>query len=303
MHRYPAKILLFGEHVLLLGATALSVPAPVFGLAPAWKTPQTPPAELFTDKLLRFAESTELRAVGGLDTETFKKDLAAGLYFRSDIPTGYGMGSSGALCAAVYDRYCREKTTDLAVLKSELAGMERFFHGASSGIDPLTSYLGQPLVIRNKNEVSIARMTPWTEAPVVFLLDTQQPRQTAPLVKWFMEQSRQPGFSEKLNKSLLPAHEAMVQAWLEADASVFRDALKQVSVFQLEQFEPMVPASIRPVWRACLAGDDVTLKVCGAGGGGYILGFARSRDAAIQAIQEFPLVFPFSMQHPQMHDG
>ena len=109
MHRYPAKILLFGEHVLLLGATALSVPAPVFGLAPAWKTPQTPPAELFTDKLLRFAESTELRAVGGLDTETFKKDLAAGLYFRSDIPTGYGMGSSGALCAAVYDRYCREK--------------------------------------------------------------------------------------------------------------------------------------------------------------------------------------------------
>ena len=303
MHRYPAKILLFGEHVLLLGATALSVPAPVFSLTPAWKTPQTPPAVLFTDKLLRFAESAELRAAGGLDTEAFKKDLAAGLYFRSDIPTGYGLGSSGALCAAVYDRYCREKTTDLAVLKSELAGMERFFHGASSGIDPLTSYLGQPLVIQNKNDVSIARMVPWAEAPVVFLLDSRQPRQTAPLVKWFMEQSLLPGFSENLNTSLLPAHEVMVRAWLEADASVFWDALKQVSVFQLEQFEPMVPAPVRPVWRACLAGGDVTLKVCGAGGGGYILGFARSRDAAIQAIPGFPLVFPFSMQHSRLHDG
>ena len=44
-----------------------------------------------------------------LDWEALKADLDRKLYFDSNIPQGYGVGSSGALVAAFYDRYALEK--------------------------------------------------------------------------------------------------------------------------------------------------------------------------------------------------
>ena len=40
-----------------------------------------------------------------IDNESIK----SGLYFESSIPIGYGIGSSGALVAALYEKYCSEK--------------------------------------------------------------------------------------------------------------------------------------------------------------------------------------------------
>ena len=40
-------------------------------------------------------------------------DLQNGMYFDSSIPQGYGVGSSGALVAAFYDRYAFNKITVL----------------------------------------------------------------------------------------------------------------------------------------------------------------------------------------------
>lgn len=191
------------------------------------------------------------------NADQLKKDLLYGLFFRSNIPVGYGLGSSGALCAAVYDRYCKQKTGDLAELKTVFAGMERYFHGSSSGIDPLTSYLNKPLFIRNKTEVSVSAPAEWlTAPPVVFLLDTRLPRQTGPLVQWFLEKSGEPAFAERLNAELLPVHEAMVQAWMQADAAAFWPNLQGVSRFQLRHFEPMVPATIRDFWEKNLDHPD-----------------------------------------------
>ncbi len=293
MRQYPAKLLLFGEHVLLLGASALAVPVPGIALRPGFGEKKPIKGELY-EKLLRFAESAELASVAGMDLKSFVSDIENGLYFESGIPTGYGLGSSGALCAAVYDRYCLDKAADLSELKLVFSRMESFFHGSSSGIDPLTSYLGQPLLIRDKNLVSVAQMKPWINPPTVFLLDTRLPRETGPLVQWFLGQSREPVFSEKLNSQLLPAHERMVQAWLNAEETVFWSALKSVSLFQFENFRPMIPDVVRPLWLESVKNDDFCLKICGAGGGGYMLGFAANRELANRATSAgFPVVFPF----------
>lgn len=292
MQGYPAKLLLFGEHVLLLGASALAVPVPGFSITPVWGPKKTDHPELRA-KLIRFAESMELRSVQGMDADAFARDLAGGLHFDSNIPVGYGLGSSGALCAAVYDLYCREKSGDPAELKATFSRMESFFHGASSGIDPLTSYLGKPLLIRRKTEVEIARILAWDVPPLVFLLDTGLERQTGPLVQWFLEQNRRAAFAEKIERELLPAHESMVSGWLNARENEFWPALKRVSAFQLEYFRPMIPEALRPLWLESLKNDDFCLKICGAGGGGFILGFARHHNAAGFAVPGFPVVFPF----------
>lgn len=293
MRNYPAKLLLFGEHVLLLGASALSVPVPTFN--GQWEQ-ASPKADIrgLQMRLSEFADSDLWKEVPGMDVAQLKKDLLFGLFFRSNIPVGYGLGSSGALCAAVYDRYCRTKTGDLVKLKTVFARMESFFHGASSGIDPLTSYLNKPLVIKNKTEVSVAEMAEWQDnRPVVFLLDTNLPRQTGPLVQWFLEQSGDAVFSEKMNAELLPAHEATVQAWLNADGNNFWQNLRHVSHFQFEHFRPMIPATVKSFWQKNIDNEDFILKICGAGGGGFMLGFAKNRSSAACLENEFRIVFPF----------
>ena len=293
MRQYPSKLLLFGEHILLLGARALAVPVPAFGGHWALPGAQTEP-DVWAERLRAFAASPQLAAVPGLDTAAFLHDLEQGLFFQSTIPVGYGLGSSGALCAAVYDRYAREKTGDPGALKQIFANLESFFHGSSSGIDPLTSYLNRGIWISHRTEVSFFEPQPWpAEAPVVFLLDTRLPRQTRPLVEWFLEQSRDAAFARLLERELLPAHAAMLDAWQNGDPVALWPALKQVSAFQWTHMPPMIPGNLRDLWADCLPASEVLLKICGAGGGGFVLGFARSKAVIAEKFSTFTVVFPF----------
>jgi len=289
MRSYPAKLLLFGEHILLVGAPALAVPVPAFSGRWGWSEEMIGKQK----RLVEFAHSTALAAVQGLDVEQFKRDLDQGLILESNIPNGYGLGSSGALCAAIYDRYCPEKARELNILKVELARMESFFHGNSSGIDPLTSYLAAPVLIEHKTEVKVAVFPTWLKPPIVFLLDSQLPRRTGPLVEWFLEQSGDAVFFEKLKTELLPQHEAMLQGWLAADPEKFWLALRHVSRFQFEQMPPMIPATVREVWQQSFEHQNFTLKTCGAGGGGYVLGFAKNQTAIELLKRQFEVVLPF----------
>ncbi|MFN0013270.1 MAG: hypothetical protein ACKVU2_01865 [Saprospiraceae bacterium] len=289
---FPSKLLLFGEYLLLLGARALAVPVAAFSGQWAEDSPGQPGDR--REQLLKFANSLALKSVPGLDFKSFRRDIAEGLYFRSDIPVGYGLGSSGALCAAVYERYVAEKTTDLTKLKFWFAQMESHFHGQSSGVDPLTSYLNRPLLIANRDEVAFFEAAPWpNRPPTVFLLDSGQPRRTGPLVQWFLEKKTETAFSDGLNQSLLPASEALLDSWQTADEAAFWPALQRVSAFQLESMAPMVPQHLRLVWENNLRDGQIIFKICGAGGGGFVLGFAPSRQIAQDGLPDFTLVFPF----------
>lgn len=292
---YPSKLLLFGEYILLLGTRALATPVPVF--SGRWAQAQPNQQDTRHASLRAFADSAALAGIPELDTDAFRRDIAEGLYFRSDIPVGYGLGSSGALCAAVYDRYAREKTADMAQLKALFARMENHFHGQSSGIDPLTSYLNRPLLIANRDEVRLFEGHSWqTPAPRIFLLDTGMPRRTSPLVQWFLEKSREPAFARQLEQTLLPAHETMLDAWQSGQADAFWEALGRVSDFQLVHMAPMIPEGLRALWANCRTGADIVFKICGAGGGGFMLGFCRNQATALDKLSDFTLVFPFQ-QH------
>jgi mevalonate kinase len=53
------------------------------------------------------------------DIDTLENDVNVGMYFDSSIPQGYGVGSSGALVAAIYDKYAFNKITVLENLTRE----------------------------------------------------------------------------------------------------------------------------------------------------------------------------------------
>ena len=42
---------------------------------------------------------------------------------------------------------------NIIVLKNIFSKMESFFHGESSGLDPVNSYLSSPILIKSKNDI------------------------------------------------------------------------------------------------------------------------------------------------------
>ena len=97
----PAKLLLFGEYTVLHGGRALAVPetrwSGQLGMSGDGKR---------SDELQTWADDIASRMLWPKATmDQFRRDIDAGLSFASNIPLGYGLGSSGALCAAVYKTY------------------------------------------------------------------------------------------------------------------------------------------------------------------------------------------------------
>ena len=109
MRRYPSKLILFGEYVLLLGARALATPVPIY--YGQWEQDDGPETVKLREQLIAFVQSPEVQSLAGLERDRLQQDLNNYLYFNSNIPVGYGLGSSGALTAGLYDRYVAEKST------------------------------------------------------------------------------------------------------------------------------------------------------------------------------------------------
>jgi mevalonate kinase len=121
------------------------------------------------------------------DLAELKSDVETGMYFDSSIPQGYGVGSSGALVAAIYDRYAQDKITvlenltreKLLQLKNIFSQMESFSR-KSSGLDPLNSYLSIPILINSKIilKLQVFQIKLWKRRCV--LLDSGIVGETAP---------------------------------------------------------------------------------------------------------------------------
>lgn len=281
MKNYASKLLLFGEHIVIKGARALAIPYPAF--SGKWRFgPEDPKLQQTLPAFSSYLRDENIKGVD-FDLVAFDKDLANGLFFESNIPVGYGLGSSGALCAAVYDRYAkqpikREDSAQLAQLQATLAQMEGFFHAASSGVDPLVCYLGSPLLIQGGRPPQTIPFTYSTAASPFFLIDTHISRQTGPFVSIFLQKYEKTDFQTQVNQILIPANEAAIDALLASDTDKLWASFQEISAFEYEHFSEMIPPSILPLWEEGLREEDFALKLCGAGGGGFMLGLAKNTE-------------------------
>ena len=291
--RYPAKLLLLGEYTVVNASHALARPFPRFSGAWAWGEAEDPELRAFLSYLRQAEREGSLSC--RLDIDAFGTDIEAGLRFASDIRKGYGLGSSGALCAAVYDRYAHDhiKGEDRAhyhLLKKQLAQLESFFHGSSSGADPLVSYLNRPLLLLYGGKAASVFL-PEPDPPYhFFLLDTGQERQTGPLVQYFLESCQDPAFASAIESRLAPANNAAIQAWLAGDMSTLFQRWREISVFQFRYLLRMVPEPLRPLWEQSLHQGTYALKLCGAGGGGYLLGMCDDWYLTQKMLADWPLL-------------
>ena len=295
--KYHSKLLLFGEHTVNLGSQALAMPLEKFEAQ--WEFSQDKSMQFGMKKFAFFLKELQEKgdALYHIDCERFINDLNKGLIFKSQVPTGYGAGSSGALCAAIYDTYSVEKLlgkwNEIEQLKKIFSQMESYFHGKSSGIDPLICFLREPLLLTAQGATTVTLPTYLNEGNCIFLLDTGIKRKAEPLIHWFMEQSQNTDFQQLIKEKLVVANNIAIAAFLEGHWSNLMKATHDISVFQLENLLRLIPNDFIEVWEQGIKSDLFKLKICGAGGGGFILGVTKNFEETKHILHDYKLIKVF----------
>jgi len=298
---FYSKILLFGEYGIIKDSKGLSIPYNYYNGALKMDGNTSNDAVESNKNLRRFVDY--LHALDNelvtFDIEQLQKDVDAGMYFDSSIPQGYGVGSSGALVAAIYYKYANEKITVLENLTREkllklkviFSEMESFFHGKSSGLDPLNSYLSLPILINSSENIEATGIpTQRTDGKgAVFLLDSGITGETAPMVQIFMENMKQEGFRNMIKDQFVKHTDACVEDFLKGDIKSLFKNTKQLSKVVLSHFKPMIPKEFHELWKKGIETNAYYLKLCGSGGGGYILGFTQDFEIAEQSLKDYKL--------------
>jgi mevalonate kinase len=303
---YYAKILLFGEYTVIFNSNALTIPFGHFSGEISFINKNR-----YTDYDFALQSNMDLVNYGGylsdlqkkgellfeFNEKQFEKDIKEGMFFESNIPMGYGLGSSGALVAGLYENYALDKILpDTGVseemvmrLKKTFEQMESFFHGKSSGLDPLNCYFRCPMLLEGKERIRFIDIpkSPIEKKGAIFLVNTERSSRTQPLVELFMMKAQDKNFSDVLQQQLIPLTNQSIDSLLEGNSEHFFLNLKILSGLQKEHFKPMIPDEYLDVWEHGLTTGEYFMKLCGSGGGGFLLGFTRDFENLQKTLKKF----------------
>jgi len=302
---FYAKILLFGEYSVIFNSMGLTIPYTHFTghlSMPSEKKYTNLDFALRSNQALHEYASylknlaTQDGSLFELDFERLDRDLNHGLYFESNIPQGFGLGSSGALVVAVYMEYGIDiiqrsrqmEVSDILMLKNLFAKMESFFHGTSSGLDPLNCYIQYPLLIKSKDDIQVVNIPRnHNEDSAIFLINSGNPGKTEPLVNLFLENSKNPDYKKKVTEEFIPYTNSSINSLINGDYNEFFDNLAKLSQFEFDNLKAMIPKAYHGVWEFGNSSSSFHLKLCGSGGGGFLLGFAKNYQTAKEELKRF----------------
>ncbi len=275
---YYSKILLFGEYSILLEGDALAVP---------WKKKYAywkQGAFDYSRKLTDFYFYLLQQRVQSIDKDAFYESIQSGWHFESNIPMGYGLGSSGSLTAAIYSKFGLNQEVDINALRAQFSIIESYYHGTSSGFDPLISYFGKAIYLR-KTALKVYPLNTFSLSNF-FLVDSGIKRSEKNLITNTYEKLiNQP---KKLGERLVTLQNDAIQCLIGSEQGLDQH-IRKISHFQLNFLRDLIPDNLSNFWKRGLQNDTFYLKLCGAGGGGYYLGYTNKRSN-IEVLQvKYPI--------------
>lgn len=295
---FYAKIILFGEYGMIEDSQGLVVPYSFYKGTLKFSDSDSEFEKKSNEHLQKYADflgNLSLPQQFRLDVNRLKEDISNGLFFDSNIPQGYGVGSSGALVAAIFEKYSFTKHDPESISKENLKNikavfgeMESCFHGKSSGMDPLICYMNLPILIENKENLDKVAIPKEEQGKgAIFLIDSGITGETGPMIQIFFEKMKTEGFRKTLKEEFIRYNNACIESFLKKDMNPFFRNLKKLSHWAYEHFRPMIPESIFNIWKKGLDSNAYYLKLCGSGGGGYILGFTKDYEKAEKMLDGF----------------
>lgn len=281
---YPSKVMLVGEYGVVAGGSALTIPFRKFDArirsikdVPAGKEQEASQSVQHLKALLNYIKS---KPEGSFNAEPDLDQFLAQVenhWLDMSIPIGYGLGSSGAVSAAVYDLFFPgAESQSLMQKKEDLANIESYFHGQSSGVDALTCYTDVPLYFHTDGTIQTVDIDP-TSLPGnyrFFLLDSGERFDTGPLVKHFLESMQNSGFASSIRSEYLVVNQKLIEAIIgerEADPALL---VRVLSDYQFTHFRKMIPSTAVDLWIEGQVSNEYYLKLNGSGGG-FMLGITH----------------------------
>ena len=299
MKKYYSKLLLFGEFTIIKGSSGLAIPYQRYNGQWIFNT-QSNDSNDALSKWCAFLKQQEIpnNLSIRIDLKQFREDIDRGLTFQSNIPLGYGVGSSGALTVAFFEKYVtlfHIDKNDIFQLKTVFIWLEQFFHGGGSGVDPLICYYQQPLLIQPNHQFELTTLPVFEKNSnqTCFLLNTNISRSTEPLVKGFHEMCSNPSYELKCKEELGHFTNSAITAFLNRDNETLFNNVHSISKFQYQYFQKMIPNAFNPAWELGLFSNIYSLKLCGAGGGGFILGFTADWERTQEVLKDYELEVVF----------
>jgi mevalonate kinase len=283
---FPSKILLAGEYTVLSGHTALAIPW-VQKYA-KWEIREGTANQTLREFGEFIASHESLKSQ--FNHNAYFDFLHRGGFLYSTIPYGYGLGSSGSLCAALLDRFINVDHKTKADIHGILIHLESFFHGRSSGLDPMVSYFQKAVQIRNL-ELSFPDLDSENVMKRfnIQLIDSKVNRKTEGLVQHFLESLRMNSYQSIVQNYLVPHNELLIKNLIEGDVIHMEKNWKEISILSLEIFSDMIPAEIMPFWKEGIESDSYYTKLCGAGGGGLFLVLVKNKELFLQKSKAYLL--------------
>ena len=282
--KFFSKILLFGEYGIIKNSKALVIPYKKYygSLKFSSKLDNVQKdSNINLKQLSKYIKSNEFVS-NKINTLKLDSDIENGLYFESTIPESYGLGSSGAVVAAIYESYKQEVGVDLEIndLKLILSNIESFFHGQSSGIDPLSCYVQKPLLVESKNSINTIDIPPQNinSKRTLFLLDTECKGNTQGLVEIFLNKLRRKDFEVFFENEFAVATNNSITNFLERKYEDFENNFIELSKKTFNNFQEMIPVNYKNLWMDGIEKKDYYLKLCGSGGGGFLIGLTTDLD-------------------------
>ena len=127
----------------------------------------------------------------------------------------------------------------------------------------------------------------------IFLLNSGKPGETQPMVNLFMEKMKNDGFRNMIKDQFKKYNDACIQAFLRGDTKPLFSNLRSLSSLLLDNFKPMIPAAFHDLWKKGLDSNAYYLKLCGSGGGGFVLGFTQDMEKADKMLKghEYEVIY------------
>ena len=288
--QFNSKILLFGEYALMAGSKALSIPYYKFHGQLQFEKRGKKSAHYsvqYLKEYLNFLNQNNFEKF--IDIANFRDDLSDGLIFETNIPISYGLGSSGAIVASIYDSYANSKSNNYKELKHLFASMESFYHGKSSGLDPLVSYTNELILLNSNENIQSLDLPSVNMEGTIFILDTLHSGETQPLVNWFLKEMNNPYFSGQVRDVLTPLNNEIINHLIAGSLVHNMKLIKSLSQFTYDHLHKMIPEKIKEIWASGLNSESFYLKLCGSGGGGMMLGFTTDYDGIKNILNDHNL--------------
>src|SRR5713101_371279 len=285
----PAKIILTGEHFVVLGAPALAMAVDLYSTAYASRN-ETGKVEVEATVPLKLVDSGKGR---GVNSEELLKPLRAAaqavlnrvhrktggvhVEVECDIPIGAGLGSSASTSVAIIAAVA--KSQGLPLGKKEIFRLaykpETLIHSKPSGVDQATTTYGGVIEYKKPGRVESIKLS---RRPCILVCDTGLHRSTGRLVGAVVKRSKsQEAFYRDRVKEVagitISARRALEGGRDEELGELMnrnQDLLREIGVSH-PMLERLITASTKS--------GALGAKLTGAGGGGCMIALCRGDES------------------------